>query len=135
MILSDEERKIIVELELGKANRTYEAAMLMVNNEHWESAANRLYYALYHIVNALLIHDGHQVNTHKGSHALFGQYYIKTGKLPRLYSIIYQKLEAIRDESDYNWAYNITPEDILEKTIPAREMIDAITKMIKENND
>ena len=131
MSLTDEERKIIVELEMEKANRTFEAAMLMVDNGHWESAANRLYYALFHAVNALLIHDGHQVNTHKGSHALFGQYYIKTGKLPRQYSSVYQKLEAIRDESDYNWAYSITPEDIVEKTAPAKEMIDTIAAMVQ----
>ena len=117
---------------MEKANRTYEAALIMVKNEHWESAANRLYYALFHAVNALLIHDGHRVNTHKGSHALFGKYYIKTGKLPRLYSSIYQKLEAIRDEGDYNWAYNVTPEDVQEKIVPAKEMIDTISSLVKE---
>ena len=132
MSLSDEERRLIVDLELEKANRTYDAAMIMVEKEHWESAANRLYYALFHAVNALLIHDGHQVNTHKGSHALFGMYYIKTNKLPREYSNIYQKLESIRDESDYNWAYNIAPEDILGKITTARQMIDSIAEMVKE---
>lgn len=132
MSLSDEERKIIVELELEKSYRTYDAALIMVDNEHWESAANRLYYALFHAVNALLIHDGHKVNTHKGSHALFGQYYIKTGKLPRLYSSIYQKLETIRDEGDYNWSYNVSFEDIQEKMHPAKEMIDTIAAMVKE---
>ena len=132
MSLSDEERRIIVDLELEKANRTYDAAIIMVEKEHWESAANRLYYALFHAVNALLIHDGHQVKTHKGSHALFGMYYIKTNKLPREYSNIYQKLESIRDESDYNWAYNIVPEDILGKITTARQMIDSIAEMVKE---
>ena len=132
MSLSDEERRIIVDLELEKANRTYDAAMIMIEKEHWESAANRLYYALFHAVNALLIHDGHQVNTHKGSHAMFGMYYIRTNKLPREYSNIYQKLESIRDESDYNWAYNIVPEDISEKVTTARQMIDAIAAMVKE---
>lgn len=132
MSLSDEERKIIVDLELEKANRTYDAAIIMVEKEHWESAANRLYYALFHAVNALLIHDGHQVSTHKGSHAMFGMYYIKTNKLPREYSNIYQKLESIRDESDYNWAYNIVPEDILGKITTARQMIDSIAEMVKE---
>ncbi|MBR4505455.1 MAG: HEPN domain-containing protein [Bacteroidales bacterium] len=132
MSLSDEERRIIVDLEIEKANRTYEAAMIMVDAELWESAANRLYYALFHAVNALLIHDGHKVNTHKGSHALFGQYYIKTDKLPREYSSIYQKLEAIRDEGDYNWSYSVVPEDIQEKILPAKEMIDTIAKMVKE---
>ena len=132
MSLSDEERRIIVDLELEKANRTYDAAMIMIEKEHWESAANRLYYALFHAVNALLIHDGHQVNTHKGSHAMFGMYYIRTNKLPREYSNIYQKLESIRDESDYNWAYNIVPEDISEKINTARQMIDTIAAMVKE---
>lgn len=132
MSLSDEERRIIVDLELEKANRTYDAALIMIEKEHWESAANRLYYALFHSVNALLIHDGHQVNTHKGSHALFGMYYIKTNKLPREYSNIYQKLESIRDESDYNWAYNIVPEDILGKITTARQMMDSIAEMVKE---
>lgn len=132
MSLSDEERRIIVDLELEKANRTYDAAMIMIEKEHWESAANRLYYALFHAVNALLIHDGHQVNTHKGSHAMFGMYYIRTNKLPREYSNIYQKLESIRDESDYNWAYNIVPEDISEKVTTARQMIDTIAAMVKE---
>ena len=132
MSLSDEERRIIVDLELEKANRTYDAAMIMIEKEHWESAANRLYYALFHAVNALLIHDGHQVNTHKGSHAMFGMYYIRTNKLPREYSNIYQKLESIRDESDYNWAYNIVPEDISEKVTTARQMIDTIAAMVKD---
>ncbi len=132
MSLSDEERGIIVDLEIEKANRTYDAALIMVDNEHWESAANRLYYALFHAVNALLIHDGHKVNTHKGSHAMFGQYYIKTGKLPRFFSSIYQKLEAIRDEGDYNWSYSVSPEDIQEKLLPAKEMIDTIAKLVKQ---
>lgn len=130
MSLSDEERKIIVELELEKAYRTYDAAILMVDNEHWESAANRLYYALFHAVSSLLIHDGHKVTTHKGSHALFGQYYIKTNLLPREYSNIYQKLEAIRDEGDYNWSYSVTPEEIQEKIVPAKDMIDTIANMV-----
>ncbi len=132
MSLSDEERRIIVQLELEKAYRTYDAAQLMIVNEHWESAANRLYYALFHAVTALLIHDGHKVTSHKGSHALFGLHYIKTGKLPRLYSSIYQKLEAIRDEGDYNWAYSVSSDDILEKVTPSKEMIDAIAAMVKD---
>ena len=37
MSLSDEERRIIVDLEIEKANRTYDAAHIMVDNEHWES--------------------------------------------------------------------------------------------------
>ena len=38
----------------------------------WETAANRLYYALFHAMSALLVCDGHQVKSHRGVLALFG---------------------------------------------------------------
>lgn len=132
MSLSEEERRVIVNLEIEKSYRLFDAAGIMIHAEHWESAANRMYYALFHAVTALLIHDGHNVNTHKGSHALFGLHYIKTGKLPQKYSALYQKLEAIRDEGDYNWSYSVEADDIMQKVAPAKEMIDTIAAMVKE---
>lgn len=77
MSLSDEERMTIVGLEIDKARRMYNQALMMQQVEQWDAMANRLYYALFHAVCALLIRDRHVVNTHKGSHALFAQYYIK----------------------------------------------------------
>ncbi len=95
--------------------------------------ANRLYYALFRIVSALLISDRHTVNTHKGSQALFGQYYIKTGKLSRAYGELYQNMERMREESDYNCAYSEEP-DVLQRNLePAKEMLDSVAAMIKHN--
>ena len=48
----------------------------------WDVVANRLYYAVFHAVSALLIKDGHKVNTHKGTLVMFGQNYVKTGIFP-----------------------------------------------------
>ena len=66
MALTDEERRIIVQLELEKA----QSIMAQIENlkmlEYWDNIANRLYYAIFHAVSALLINDGHNVNTHKG---------------------------------------------------------------------
>ena len=134
MSLSDEECKIVVGLEIEKAYRFYAQALIMRDNEQWDGMANRLYYALFHIVSALLISDRHAVNTHKGSHALFGQYYIKTEKLPRVYGELYQNMERMREESDYNCAYSEEP-DVLQRNLePAKEMLDAITAMIKQKD-
>lgn len=44
----------------------------------WEAAANRLYYALFHAMSALLIKDGHQVKSHRGVMAMFGEHYVRT---------------------------------------------------------
>ena len=79
MSLSNEERRIIVGLEYEKALHTIAQIPELEKLGFWDNIANRLYYAVFHAVNALLINDGHPVNTHRGVIALFGNYYIRTG--------------------------------------------------------
>lgn len=64
MSLTDEERKTLVALELKKARDTYEEIGILTAANRWSGAANRLYYAVFHAVSALLINDGLQVNSH-----------------------------------------------------------------------
>ena len=51
MSLSDGERDIIVRRELEKAERTFGDAQFCVGEQRWETAANRLYYALFHAMS------------------------------------------------------------------------------------
>lgn len=66
MSLSENERQIIVNRELEKAQRTYDDMDFNAREGKWEAAANRLYYALFHAISALLIYDGHNVKSHRG---------------------------------------------------------------------
>lgn len=132
MSLSDEERSIVVELELEKAQVAYNETVWLMEKESWSGAAGRLYYALFHSVSALLIHDRHTVNSHKGSHILFGNYYIKTGILPKEFGAIYSQMEAIREEGEYNCTYRVTQEELQQKLSPAKNMIDTIAAMVKK---
>lgn len=131
MSLSDEERKIIVGLEIEKAYDAYKAAEVLRDASLWSNAANRLYYALFHAVCALLVRDGHQVSTHRGSRVVFGQYYIKTGLLPKEYSILYSQLETMRENGDYNYSYETSPQELEDRMPQAKEMIDAIAAIVK----
>ena len=131
MSLSDEERKIIVHLEMEKSYDAYRAAQVLRDASLWSNAANRLYYALFHAVCALLVRDGHQVSTHRGSRVIFGQYYIKTGLLPKEFSIVYSQLETMRENGDYNYSYETSPQELEEKIPLAKEMIDTIAEMVK----
>ena len=70
MSLSDEERRTMVEHELNKAHKTMEQVYVLANNEFWDGAANRLYYAAFHAVCALLIYDGISVHTHHGVNSM-----------------------------------------------------------------
>lgn len=132
MSLSNEERKTLVALELKKARETFEEIEILAAANRWSGAANRLYYAVYHAVNALLINDSHQVNTHNGSHAMFSLHYIKTDKLPVEFGRLYNQLQTMREESDYNCVYEVEPEELQGRIEPARQLIEAIEKLIRE---
>ena len=132
MSLSNEERNVLVALELKKARETYDEIEILVTANRLNGAANRMYYAVFPAVCALLIHDGIQVNTHKGSHALFSQQYIKTGILPREYGQLYNQLQTMREESDYNCAYDVEFEELQQRLEPTRRIIEDIERLVKK---
>ena len=130
MSLTNEERNTLVALELKKASETYGDIGVLIDANRLNGAANRMYYAVFHAVCALLIHDGHQVNTHKGSHALFSQHYIKTGILPREYGQLYNQLQTMREESDYNCAYDVEMDELQQRLEPAKRLLDDIKRIV-----
>ena len=89
MKLNDEERRVMVSLEYEKAKSFLEQAEKIAAMDLWDVVANRLYYSIFHAVSALLIKDGHNVSTHKGTLVLFGQHYVKTGIFPADASKLY----------------------------------------------
>ena len=130
MSLSDEERNTIVRLEIEKSKNTFAEVIALVNAGLWSGAANRLYYAVFHAVSALLVHDRHQVNTHQGSHALFGLHYIKTGILEEQFSDTFTLLQTMREKSDYNCSFDATQELIEPLFAPTKKMIDAVSERV-----
>ncbi len=98
----------------------------------WDVVANRLYYSIFHAVSALLIKDGHNVSTHKGTLVMFGQHYVKTGIFPTDASKLYIKLQTMREKSDYNCVYVTTEEEMRPLIEPLKAFIAKVGDMIKE---
>ena len=132
MKLNEEERQIMVNLEYEKAQSFLEQAEKIAAMDLWDVVANRLYYSVFHAVSALLIKDGHRVNTHKGTLVMFGQNYVKTGIFPTDASKLYVKLQMMREESDYNCVYVTTADEMQPLLEPVREFISKVGNMIKE---
>ena len=130
MSLNDEERIAVVRKELERAHETFEEIEIMRQAGKWNGAANRIYYSVFHAVSALFINDGLQSKRHKGSHALFSQYYIKTGKLPMDYGRFYNNLQTLREKSDYNCFFEVDEQDVNDGMEKAQIFIKAIEDLI-----
>ncbi|MBQ7531191.1 MAG: HEPN domain-containing protein [Paludibacteraceae bacterium] len=63
MSLSYDERNAIVQLRLERAYQTLEEAKGNMTMKYWHVVANRLYYAAYYAVSALLIANGDTAQT------------------------------------------------------------------------
>lgn len=132
MSLTEQERRTVVRLQLEKAYANYNQIALLKEAGYWDNVANRLYYALFHAVSALLIFDGHNVSSHRGAVGAFGQYYVTTGIFTIEEGRHYSRLQALREKSDYNCAYNASESDIAPKIEPTFLLIKKIEGYIRQ---
>lgn len=77
------EKKEYVNYRIETAFKTLQAAELLFENEFWNSAINRLYYAIFYAVNALLVQNNYQTKSHSATKSLFSEHFIKTGIIDR----------------------------------------------------
>ena len=131
MSLNDEERQIIVNLEKEKALNTFAEMEVLRQARLWNNIANRLYYAAFHAVSALLIHDHHNVGTHQGAVVLLHQYYVSKGLLSKEDGAFYSQLQTMREKSDYNCTYNATEEDTMPRIAQTEQFIGRVLKLIQ----
>ncbi|MBP3213272.1 MAG: HEPN domain-containing protein [Bacteroidaceae bacterium] len=133
MSLKEEDRKVIVALELDKVEKTLTQLDVQLREQLWEMAANRLYYALFHAVSAMLIHDHHEVGTHRGAVNMFSLYYVKEGIFTKEEGRLYSRLQRLREDGDYNCSIEVEQDEVEEKIEPTRQLIDKIKRYIAEN--
>ncbi|MBR1395363.1 MAG: HEPN domain-containing protein [Prevotella sp.] len=135
MSLKEEDRRIIVTLELERVEKTMKEMEIQLQNKLWGMVANRLYYSLFHAVSALLISDGHEVGTHRGAVNRFSLYYVKTGVFSTEEGRLYSQLQGLREDGDYNCSIDIQQDEVCEKIEPTRQLIDKIKQYIANNSN
>lgn len=131
MSLNDEERQIIVNLEKEKALNTFAEMEVLRQAGLWNNIANRLYYAAFHAVSALLVNDHHNIGTHQGAVIMLHQYYVKPGILSKEDGTFYSQLQTMREKSDYNCTYNATEEDTAPRIAQTKQFIDRVLNLIQ----
>ena len=130
MSLNFEERKAIVRYRIEKSYRTLEEAKGNVTLKFWPAAANRLYYAAYYAVSALLVANGDAAQTHVGVKGVLGMKFIKTGVLSRKIGELYSELFSRRMTGDYDDTYDLQEDDVLPLVESTEELARTIKQML-----
>ena len=118
---------------LERAQETLEDARILANSERWNACVNRLYYACFYAVSALLIKEGYSSSKHTGVRSLFNLHFVKTGVVPKELARIYNDLFERRQESDYT-DFITFKESQIQPFIPqAEEFVERISILVHEN--
>ena len=128
MTLDSSQKTIAVRLLLEKSNKNMEQAVRTADMGYWDLVANRLYYAVFHAVNAMLLIDGIKTGTHKGTSIQFGKSYVLTGVFSLKDGILYGQLQTMRERADYQNVFTLDEED-------GRKLIDSAEELRKRISD
>ena len=131
MSLNDEERRTIVNLQMEKADRFLKQAEMVREMQQWDMAANRFYYACFHAVQALFIHNGLASKTHSGMLRQFGLHFIKTGIIEDRLGGFLTRMEQLREKGDYNCVFSINEEELDTIVAPAHELVKVIAELVQ----
>lgn len=135
MSLSEEERYALVCYRIEKARTTLNQVKNIVSTGYWDMIANRLYYAAYYAVSALLLQSGYSVQTHHGIIQMLGLHFIKTGIIDKEFGSLYGQLFSLRQTGDYGDTFGLTEKQVLPLLPQTEEIIEAIASLIDNNNN
>jgi len=133
MGMSEEEKKSLVAYRLEKGKETFAEIPILIENNLWRNAANRLYYACFYAVSALLMKDGYQANSHNGVKSVLSSRYenIIDKCLIKTYGILFN----MRQRGDYeDWAI-LEEDDIISMIEPAKNFITEMERLILKNSN
>jgi uncharacterized protein (UPF0332 family) len=93
-------RDLIV-YRLQRARESLEDAHLLADARRWNPCVNRLYYACFYAISALLVQEGMSSSRHSGIRSLFNRHFVKTGKVSASTGRVFNDLFERRQEGDY----------------------------------
>jgi uncharacterized protein (UPF0332 family) len=125
-----ESHRDLVLYRLQRARQTLEDARILANASRWNPCVNRLYYACFYAVSALLLQNGLSSSKHTGVRSLFNRHYVRTGKVPKELAPIYNDLFERRHEGDYMDFVDFEEAQVRPWIGRAEQFIDHIASLI-----
>ena len=130
--MTDLERAELVAYKMLRARETLDEVVLQIKNELYHTAVNRLYYAGFYAVSALLINEGISARKHSGVKQMFGLHFIVTGKVDITLGDYYTYIFEKRQKGDYEDFIYFTEDEVTALLVPAGKLYDRINEILMQ---
>jgi len=92
----------LINYRIDRSLETLKEATVLIQNAFWNASMNRIYYACYYAVSALLLKANIDSNSHKGIRQMFGLHFIQTGLISKEDGRLFSDLYDRRQTGDYD---------------------------------
>jgi len=127
--------KELVSYRLQRARETLADARILADAGRWNPCVNRLYYACFYAVSALLVQEGLSSSKHTGLRSLFNRHFVKTNKLPKDKARIFNDLFERRQEGDYMDFVSFEESQVLPWLPEAEAFVEKIAVLIEKGKE
>jgi uncharacterized protein (UPF0332 family) len=118
---------------LEKAERYIHSAEVLAAEQDYDSAASRLYYAMFYVAQALLESQGQSFSSHRAVISAYGQHFAKSGELdPRFHKALLDAFSQ-RQLGDYTVDSGLGQADIEALIIDARSFVESARNWLSMN--
>ncbi len=127
--------KHLSKYRLSYASEVIEEAEALLIFKKYKGANNRAYYAVFHLMRAILALEGFDSRKHSGIIARFNEYYIKTSIFDKTLGKEINEMSIIRNRSDYDDFFIATREQAETGIKNAKHFYVVAKKYIEEKID
>lgn len=126
------EEQALVQYRLERAHEAIDEAKLLFEAGHLHTYVNRLYYACFYAMSALLLTKGMSASKHAYVRALLHREFIRPGIIPLKYGQIFDLLFNNRQKGDYSDLVKFQAEQVKPWLVEAREFVEFVASLIAE---
>lgn len=128
----NDELQALIDYRIGEAREALEEAKILLQNQKARGGLNRVYYAMFYAVLALLASREMSASKHTGIIALFHREFVKSGLIPAEVAKSLNIAFDLRNKSDYRDFVEPEIETVKDLCEAASRFVDTITSLLKE---
>ena len=129
--MTEKEKNDLINYRLSRAKETLSEIQILIENKLWHTSINRIYYACYYAVIALLSQNNFSTHTHSGVRQLLGLHFVKTGLITKDLGRFFNNLYDKRQTGDYDDFIKFEKDEVIYFYENAKVFISKIEKIIK----
>jgi hypothetical protein len=134
-LTEQEKKRSLARIRIQQAEDSLdEARFLYEGRKSTRSVINRIYYAMFYAILALLIYEPFGSSKHTAVLSYFNLNFIKKGLIPIDLGRAVNKAFDLRQRADYREIPNITQEQVEPYFEQTRRVIDSVSALLKASN-